>query len=384
EAALRFHADAATVYGGWQIEGQLRAAEARAAETTSAASLERPQTRALLSGAGVRSTVFLPLLHLGAPSPAWGGYPVVGIDRAFARFNAVPLQARSPEYATERAVWEAVAGGGGVGVIDANALPNEALRATSAIAAATFALYGPNDEHNTLDPHTVWVGNPTGPAVTRIRVIGLIDRRAANAFRGLHVSLEQLRSLGSPPRPATTRLYFSVPPQTDVTAARAALGDAFYEDGLETVSLLDRFANENGPLQLASRMLQLFVALGLVVGIAALAVISSRAALERRQMIGILRAIGYQRGLIGRSLLYEAALVVGLGSAIGVVVGLEVCRHVFAVQFFDRFQQGLRLAIPWSQLGATVGLTCLAALVATWLPARQASRVPPIAALREV
>jgi ABC-type lipoprotein release transport system permease subunit len=30
-----------------------------------------------------------------------------------------------------------------------------------------------------------------------------------------------------------------------------------------------------------------------------------------------------------------------------------------------------------------VALTCAAALLATWLPARQASRVPPIAAIRE-
>ena len=384
EAALRFHADAAIVYGGWQIEGQLRATGARAAETAAAAALERAPTRDTVAGAGVRSTALFPLLHLGAPSPAWGGYPVVGIDRAFARFNAVPLQARAAEYATDRAAWEAVVDGEGVGIIDANALPNEALRATPAIAAATFAFHGPTDAQRTLEPRWVWIGNPGGPALTKIRVIGLIDRRAASAFRGLHVSLDRLRALGTPPRPAATRLYFSVTPGTDVGAARAALGDAFYEDGLATVSLLDRFVNENGPLQLASRMLQLFVALGLVVGIAALAVISSRAALERRQLIGILRAIGYERGTIARSLLYESALVVGLGSLIGVALGLELCRNVFAVQFFNRFQQGLRMVVPWDQLAATVALTCLAALAATWLPARQASRVPPVAALREV
>jgi putative ABC transport system permease protein len=384
EAALRFHASAETVYGGWQIEGQLRAAESRAAEAVAAAATEHPGLRELVAGAGTRSVALFPLLQLDAPSPAWGGYPLVGIDHTFARFNRVPLQARALEYASDRAAWEAVAGGTGLGLIDAGALFNDALRITPAISAASFALHGPTDDNQTIEPPEVWVGNPSGTALAKIRVIGLIDRRAAAAFRGLHVSLEQLRALGPPMRPASNRLYFGVAPGGDVSAARAALGDAFYEDGLETVSLLDRFVNENGPLQLASRMLQLFVALGLVVGIAGLAVISSRAALERRQLIGILRAIGYERGAIGRGLLYEAALIVALGSVIGLALGLELCRNVFAVQFFDRFQQGLRMVVPWTQLAATVGLTCAAALLATWFPARQASRIPPIAALREV
>jgi putative ABC transport system permease protein len=125
------------------------------------------------------------------------------------------------------------------------------------------------------------------------------------------------------------------------------------------------------------------VGLGLFVGIAALAVISSRAAFERRQTIGILRAIGYGSGTIGRSLLLESALVVALGSTLGVGLGLVLCRNVFAVQFFDRFQQGMLMVVPWDQLAMTVLLTAGAAIVATWVPARAASKVPPVAALRD-
>ncbi|GIT43544.1 MAG: hypothetical protein Ct9H300mP11_14800 [Chloroflexota bacterium] len=39
-----------------------------------------------------------------------------------------------------------------------------------------------------------------------------------------------------------------------------------------------------------------FMGLGLMVGIAALGVVSLRAVGERRQQIGVLRAIGYRRG----------------------------------------------------------------------------------------
>jgi len=190
-------------------------------------------------------------------------------------------------------------------------------------------------------------------------------------------------TLRAPARPPATRLYFRLRPGADANAARAALGTAFFAEGLQTEDLLERFQNEGGPLLLASRMLQLFVGLGLFVGIAALGVISTRAAVERRQEIGVLRAIGLSRGRVAGSLLLESALVVLTGSALGIGLGLILCRNVFAVQFFDRFQGGLRMAVPWDELLLTVALTSVAALLATWLPARQASRVPPIAAIRE-
>jgi len=308
---------------------------------------------------------------------------VVGIDRGFARNTSLPLQARAAGYADDQAVWDAVASTPGLGVIDSNALPNVALRGQPNVAATTFGLNGVSDDNRTMAPLPVWIANPAAPKLAKVQVIGLIDRRAANSFRGLHVSLEQLSALGPPLRPPVTRLYFRTVEDADVTASRAALGAAFYDDGLETASLLDRFVNESGPLVLASRMLQLFVGLGLVVGVAALAVVSSRAALERRQLIGILRAIGFERSTIARELLIESTLVVVLGSGLGVALGLFLCRNIFAVQFFDRFQQGMRLVVPWEQLAATLAVTCAASLLATWLPARQASRIPPIAALRE-
>ncbi|MFN8537301.1 MAG: hypothetical protein U0232_07465 [Thermomicrobiales bacterium] len=43
-------------------------------------------------------------------------------------------------------------------------------------------------------------------------------------------------------------------------------------------------------------LLKGFIGLGLVVGIAALGVVAFRAVVERRQQIGMLRAIGFGRG----------------------------------------------------------------------------------------
>lgn len=409
-AAMRFHSNAAIAYGGWHVQAQTTAAVATpgpaataalepapgpvsAPEPPPTASLSpaelaaaataRPELNNLIAAAGVRTSTFFPLIQLSAPSPSWAGYPVAAVDQGFAMANEIPLQTRARSYATDRQVWEAVARGENLAIIDGNALPAPELRGQSSASPFSFTLYGVHDEQPLMDPVPLWIGNPTGGAATKVTVIGVVDRRSATAFRGLHVAPGVLQGLGTPIRPPAVRFYFRLFPSADLNQTRAALGATFFEEGLQTTNLIERFANESGPLLLSSQMLQLFVSLGLFVGVAALGVISTRAALERRQEIGILRAIGYTRIQVGSSLLIEAALVMLLGSAIGVSLGLVLCRNVFSVQFFDRFQQGMRLVIPWEQLSSTVAITCLAAVLATWLPARHASRIPPIAALRD-
>ena len=64
-----------------------------------------------------------------------------------------------------------------------------------------------------------------------------------------------------------------------------------------------------GASMLFIRLIQGFMALGLVVGVAALGVISARAVVERRQQIGMLRAIGFQPEMIRRTLLAETSIV---------------------------------------------------------------------------
>ena len=49
--------------------------------------------------------------------------------------------------------------------------------------------------------------------------------------------------------------------------------------------------------------------LGLVVGVAALGVISARAVVERRQQIGVLRAIGFRRRMVQAAFLLESSFI---------------------------------------------------------------------------
>jgi putative ABC transport system permease protein len=69
-------------------------------------------------------------------------------------------------------------------------------------------------------------------------------------------------------------------------------------------------------------LVQAFMGLGLLVGIAALGVIAIRSVVERRQQIGVLRAIGFKRGMVQLGFLIESSFIAALGIAIGASLGV--------------------------------------------------------------
>jgi putative ABC transport system permease protein len=132
---------------------------------------------------------------------------------------------------------------------------------------------------------------------------------------------------------------------------------------------------------LLTTVLQGYMAIGLISGLAALAVISARAVVERRRQLGTLRALGASGASITTMLLVEAGLVAAAGALLGVGVGLVVANQIVTV--LVRQTPELRFAVPWDQLGILVGVVLLTGLLTTIVPARQAGRLTPAEALRE-
>jgi putative ABC transport system permease protein len=105
---------------------------------------------------------------------------------------------------------------------------------------------------------------------------------------------------------------------------------------------------------------------------------------QRQRELALLRALGASRGQVVRSVLVEAlvvgviASVVGLGLGVGVAVGLQALLRAFGGD------------LPRGPLVVTTGtvVTCfvvgvLVTALAALLPARKASSVPPVAAMRD-
>ena len=156
---------------------------------------------------------------------------------------------------------------------------------------------------------------------------------------------------------------------------------AFLSSALDATVIADSSAQGQALTRGILQLFQGFLALGLLVGIAALGVISARTVVERRQQVGMLRAIGYQPEMVALSFVLEASFIalvgIGLGTAAGILMGQAIIGQLFSV-----ITAGRTLAVPWSQIGIIVLGAYLFSLLTTILPAIQASRIYPADALR--
>ncbi len=123
-----------------------------------------------------------------------------------------------------------------------------------------------------------------------------------------------------------------------------------------------------------------FMGLGLLVGIAALGVIAARSVVERRQQIGMMRALGFQRDQVRLAFLMESSFIALLGIATGIALGFGLSGNV--IDLMAGGMAGVTYQVPWTMIGLTAIVAYAASLLTTFLPARQASKVYPAEALR--
>jgi ABC-type antimicrobial peptide transport system permease subunit len=98
-------------------------------------------------------------------------------------------------------------------------------------------------------------------------------------------------------------------------------------------------------------------------------------ATQRTREIGIRVALGAQTRDVRRLFLSHGLLLTAAGITMGIGASLAVTRVLSSLLF------GVSPMDPLTYGGVSAGLAAVA-LLATWLPARRASRIDPIAALR--
>ncbi len=127
--------------------------------------------------------------------------------------------------------------------------------------------------------------------------------------------------------------------------------------------------------------MKVFLGLGLIVGVLSLGIVTARSVIERRQEIGMLRALGYTRSMVRRIFITEVTLVVALGAIIGIVCSIVVS---FGLWFAVVRELQYPYVIPWGEILALVGISYAVTLLATAAPIRRASKVAPAEALRYI
>jgi predicted permease len=165
-------------------------------------------------------------------------------------------------------------------------------------------------------------------------------------------------------------------PLTASSAVRSAIAQV--DDKLPVVSVTSfsrQLADSLKQERLMTQLVSFFGALALVLASVGLYGVMGHAVARRTNEIGIRMALGAERSSILWMVLRETLLLVATGIGIGVPVALAAARLVSAQLY------GLSAADPLTLVGSVVVLIGVAAL-AGYLPARRASLVDPMVALR--
>jgi ABC-type antimicrobial peptide transport system permease subunit len=125
----------------------------------------------------------------------------------------------------------------------------------------------------------------------------------------------------------------------------------------------------------ALTMLAIAAGVALLLGVVGIYGVIAYIAAQRTREIGIRMALGAESGDVSRLFLRHGVTLTVIGLAIGVAGAAALTRFMSTLLFGVSAMDPITYAAVSALLGGV-------ALLATWLPARRASRVDPIAALR--
>ena len=217
--------------------------------------------------------------------------------------------------------------------------------------------------------------NPANGNRTSVTVIGVMDQSLVS---GIFVSPPTGAALGIN---GSDRFLLTVAPGASASRAAQLAKAAFFPYGFVILDIADLLASSIAPTEGIIGLLQVFVALGLVVGIAALGIVALRAVVERRREIGMLRANGFTQGMVLRTFFLEYSFVTLVGIAIGTALGLLVVWN--RTQSSTAAASGTSVfAAPWLTLGLILLLAYGLAMLAVAEPSLRAARMPPAEAVR--
>jgi putative ABC transport system permease protein len=306
----------------------------------------------------------------GAPKPV--PTTVVGATPALAVHGSFPLDARLGRLGgDDRAVWRAVLGDPRYVLLD-QYLGQEG----AGMGAIT---YRPGDTLTVVDPGS---GRQERKVIAGILADATAFERIGDDDFGSPVVMAAggLREqFGARVRPSAALLRLA--PGVSDQALAADLQGEFLPQGLVATRIRHVVEQDFAANRSFFQLLQGFLALGLVVGVAGLGVVMVRAVRERRRTVGVLRALGFPARVVRRAFLLESSFValegILLGTALSIVTSYLLFRNDDSLQ-----GSGTLFPVPWLSISLLVAATAAASLAATAWPARQAARIKPAVALR--
>jgi putative ABC transport system permease protein len=327
---------------------------------------------------GSQSVLSVKAKQLGAGRPP-ESYVARGLDRSFLEHTTFGLGAIARGYGSAREVWRALATHRGLAVVDGTVAPRRDHWGFAILP--DFQLSGFYMEDGTFNPVPISVRDPQTGRHTRLTVIGVLEDTAPLEMAGISSS-QSTYEQAFPGRFRPTIHYFALAPGVDAEQTATKLESAFLPNGMQAESIEQVLDDLMAANRTINRLIQGFMGLGLIVGVAALGVVSARAVVERRQQIGVLRAIGFRRGMVQAVFLIESSFIALTSIVVGTVLGLVLTENIIRDTRTQPSWENMTLVVPWTTFGLIFVLVYAVALAATLAPALRAARIRPAEALR--
>ncbi|MCX8278369.1 MAG: FtsX-like permease family protein, partial [Dehalococcoidia bacterium] len=324
----------------------------------------------------------------GAEDLAFKGARIRASDDAWMTNNTFELTHWDPAYgSTSTEIWSAVAADSTLAVVNGAMIETGGFgRDGNPGAGPSFGIKGIlANEPGEIAGVDVTIRPPVGQSVgdlVNIKVIGVLHQFADSFEFGatdIYMNPGILDEISNKPVPFVD-YKFRLADSSRAEEITRVLETVFIEHGLSATTTAADIAENQSQNNAFNQLFQGFMGLGLLVGVAALGVVSFRAVVERRQSIGMLRALGYKGRMIQIQFLMESGIVAILGSAIGIGLGALTGWNIF--QSISEEADGLTYSIPWLNVSIIVLIAVVFSLVTTFVPARQASKIKPSEALR--
>ncbi len=136
-----------------------------------------------------------------------------------------------------------------------------------------------------------------------------------------------------------------------------------------------QIADSVGARRFAMLLLGIFAGVALVLALVGLYAVMSYMVTQRYHEIGVRMALGAQAGDVSRMVVRQGLLLVGIGLGVGLGASLALAKVMAALV------NGLSATDPLTY-GVVAALLTAAAVLASFLPARAATRVDPMVVLR--
>ena len=211
--------------------------------------------------------------------------------------------------------------------------------------------------------------------------IGGVWRDYARQFGSVVISRSDYEKLGGRFEPTDLALW---PRAGQEIAAKNWLGTYVKQYGLEfsesaeirrlSLSIFDKSFAVTYALEAAAMMIGLF---GLAVTLAA-------SVWLRARELATLSALGFDRAMLTRAVMFEGLMIATIGLAIGLACGIAVGALLTHVINPQAFHWRMQLHVPWFVVMVGVVLTLLAGLVASRFAARQTTLLPAARVLGSV